>query len=175
MFRDSLSKYGGIMQTLLVVAIVLTALALIVQAGVLVSMYLLSRRLTSKAEVLMNESQRLVAPLEAITGNLKSVANDMAETGKVAHSQVLQIQRMLNETQTSVRDHVAEVRERVLDTVDEARTVVMRPVRQYSAMAMGIAEGIRTFFKGRRNKNAETDETAVVVEEITIKPKHPAA
>ncbi|HEY2381260.1 MAG TPA: hypothetical protein VGK48_08755 [Terriglobia bacterium] len=160
------------METLLVVAIVLTALAIIVQAGVLLSMYLLSRRLTSKAELLMTESQRLIAPLESITSNLKSVANDMAETGKVAHSQVLQIQRMLNETQANIRVHIAEVREMVLDTVDEARTVVMRPVREYSAIAMGIAEGIRTLFKGRRKESAET---GVIIEEIVIEQKRPAA
>ena len=34
------------METLLTVAIILTTLAIIVQAGILVSMYLMSRRLT---------------------------------------------------------------------------------------------------------------------------------
>lgn len=160
------------METLLVVAIVLIALAIIIQAGMLTGMYLLSRRLTDKAELLMNESQRLIAPLESITGNLKSVTNDLAETGKLAHSQVLQMQRGLNETQANIRAHIAEVREMVLDSIDEARTVVMRPVRQYSAIAMGIAEGIRALFRGRQKEPADT---GVVVEEFTVKDENPAA
>ena len=45
---------------------------------------------------------------------------------------------------------------------NEARGTVMRPIRQYSAIASGIAEGIRTFFAGKR-------------EETTIEEEHPAA
>src|SRR5579885_565179 len=137
------------METLLMIAVVLTTLAILVQAGVLVSMYLLSRRLTDKAEMLMNESRRLIGPLESITSNLKTVANDMAETGRIAHEQILQVQQVLNETQESIRAQIEEVRSIVTNTVLEARAVVMRPVRQYSAIASAIAEGVRTFFKGR--------------------------
>ena len=161
------------METLLVVAVVLTALAIIVQAGVLVGMYLLSRRLTDKAELLMNESRRLIAPLESITANLKAAAEDMAETGKVAHAQMLQIQQILNETQENIRGQIAEVREIVLETVNEARRVVMRPVREYSAIATGIVEGVRTFFKGRRSQPAEAE--TVIIEDIIIQDERPAA
>src|ERR1051326_8027859 len=98
------------MQTLLIAAIALITLAIIVQAGVLVSMYLLSRRLTDKAEVLMNESRRLMAPLESITSNLNSVANDLAETGRIAHAEILQVQEMIRETQESIRSQILEVR-----------------------------------------------------------------
>ena len=108
------------METLLIVAVILTALAIIVQAGMLVSMYLLSRRLTNKADLLMSDSQ-------SITNNLKTVTSDMKETGRTA------------------------------------RTMVLRPIREYSAMALGVAKGVRTFFKRRKT---ETD---------TIKEERPAA
>jgi len=160
------------METLLVVAVVLTTLAIIVQAGVLVSMYLLSRRLTDKAELLMNESRRLIAPLESITSNLKTVANDMAETGRIAHQEILQIQQMVSETQQSIRTQIEEVRSIVTDTVLEARAVVMRPVRQYSAIASAIAEGVRTFFKGRKEEAAEPE---IIVGEIIVEEDRPAA
>lgn len=160
------------METLLTVAIVVIALAVIVQAGVLVGMYLMSRRLTDKAELIMNESMRLIPPLESITSNMKSATTDMSEVGKLAHSQVLQLQQMLNETQENVREQITEVREIVLETVAEARTVVMRPVREYSAIATGIVEGVRTFFKGRK---AEEPDAQIVVEEIIIDKQRPAA
>jgi len=155
------------MQTLLIVAVVVIALAVITQAGVLIAMYLLSRRITDKVEGLLDESRKLVTPLESITNNLKAVSADLAETGTMAREQVLHVQGLINETRDNIRVQLTDVRERVMDTVDEAREVVMRPIRQYSAIAMGIAEGIRTFF-GRKK-----EETAVV--EIRIEDEHPAA
>ena len=91
---------------------------------------------------------------ETITNNLKSVSNDLAESGKIAREQPLHVQRLVTETHNSIRDQINEVRDRVLETVDEAREVVMPPLRQYSAMATAVAEGVRTFFK-RREKGRE--------------------
>jgi virulence-associated protein VagC len=151
------------METLLIAAVVVIALAIVTQAGVLLAMYLLSRRLTGKVEVLMDDSRKLMEPLETITNNLKSVSDDLAETGELARTQILHIQNLVTETRENIRMQLAEVRERVLDTVDEARETVMRPVRQYSAIASAIAEGVRTFFRGRRE------------EEIRIIEERPAA
>ena len=61
------------------VAVVVITLAVVAQAGVLLAMYLLSRRIASKLELLMDESRKLIAPLESITNNLKAVAD--YETG----------------------------------------------------------------------------------------------
>jgi predicted nucleic acid-binding Zn-ribbon protein len=163
------------METLLMVAVVLTALAIIAQAGILIAMYLMSRRLATKAETLMNESQKLMAPLETITSNLKSVSNDLTHTSKMAREQMLQVQGLVSETHQNVRNQIAEIRELVLDTVDEARTVVMKPVREYSAIASGIAEGVRTLF-GRKQKAEPVLETPeIVATEIIIERQEPAA
>ncbi len=155
------------MQTLLIVAVVVIALAVITQAGVLIAMYLLSRRVTDKVDGLIDESRKLMTPLESITNDLKSVSNDLAQTGEIAREQILHIQDMIKETRDNIRVQLSDVRERVLDTVDEARETVMRPIRQYSAIAMAVAEGIRTFFGGRQKE--------VVIEEIAIEEQHPAA
>src|SRR5205085_9335310 len=155
------------MQTLLIVAIVIIALAVITQAGALVAMYLLSRRVTDKVQGLIDESQKLMAPLESITNDLKAVSNDLAQTGELAREQIVQIQGMIAETRTNIRIQLMDVRERVLNTVDEARETVMRPIRQYAAIANAVAEGVRTFFRGRKDE--------VEIQEIEIREEHPAA
>ncbi len=166
---------GGIMEIVLMVAVILTALAIVTQAGVLVGMYLMSRRLASKAETLMSDSRRLMAPLESITQNLTSISNDLAETGKMARDEMQHIQELLGETRDIVRGQIAEVREVVLDTVDEARDIMMRPVREYSAIMSGISAGIRTFF-GRKKVVAEAPVEEIEVMEIEIEDRHyPAA
>jgi len=147
------------MQTLLLVAVVLITLAVIVQAGVLAAMFLMSRKVVTKADELITDSKKLMAPLESVTGNLKSLSNDLAETGKMARAQVQQVQEMVGETRDTVRGQLYEVREKVIDTVDEARDVMMRPIRHYSAIAVGIAVGLRTFFSGRK-ETKPTDAAA---------------
>jgi len=161
------------METLLMVAVVLTALAIIVQAGVLIGMYLMSRRLTTKAETLMNESQRLMAPLETITSNLKTVSNDLTDTSKMAREQMLHVQSLVTETHQNIHSQIAEVRDLVFDTVDEARSVVMKPIREYSAIASAIAVGVRTFFGRKPEEKIETPE--IVTTEIIIEREEPAA
>src|ERR1051325_9545169 len=122
------------MDTLLMVAVILTTLAVLAQAGVLIGMYLTTRRLSVKAEALMDDSRQLMAPLETITSNLKAVSEDLTETGTMAREQRGHVQELVREAQNDVRGQIADVRARVLETVDEARFTVMRPVRHYSAI-----------------------------------------
>jgi hypothetical protein len=156
------------METLLMAAVVLIALSVIVQAGVLVAMYLMSRKMADKADVLMTDARRLMGPLESVTSDLKSISNDLSETGKIARAQMQEMHGMITETRDNIRGQMFEIRERLLDTVDEARDLVMRPLRHYSAVAAGISTGVRTFFSRKRR---EPGTTEIKVEER----KHPAA
>jgi len=157
------------MDTLLMVAIVLITLAVVAQAGVLIGMYMTSRKLTSRAQTLMDDSRRVMAPMETVTGNLKTVSDDLAHAGKIAREQAVHAQQIVTETHDNIRGQLFEVRERIVDTVDEARDVIMRPIRQYSAIASGIAAGVRTFFAPRRKPGtAGTERMEVVETEIII-------
>jgi hypothetical protein len=140
------------MEMLLMVAVVLIALAVVVQAGVLVAMYLMSRRIEDRANALMTDTRKLMGPLEAIMSDLKTVSSQLTETGKMAREQVYQIHGMVTETRDNIRGQMFEVREKIIDTVDEARDLLMRPIREYSAIATGIATGVRTFFSGKRTE-----------------------
>jgi len=146
------------METLLMVAVVVITLAVVVQAGVLLAMYLLARRIGGKVEGLMNETRKLIPPLESIAHTLKAVGDDLQHTAQIARDQVLHVQAIINETRENMRTQVRDVRVRVLNTVDEARETVMRPIRQYSAIALGIAEGVRAFFSGGRREQGKSRE-----------------
>jgi hypothetical protein len=149
------------METLLMVAVVLITLAVIAQAGVLIGMYLTSRRLSAKAEILIEDGRRLKAPMETITSNLKTVSVDLSESANIVKQQARQTQESLAELRMNVRDEVEEVRERVLSTVEELRAYVTRPAREYSAIASGVAEGVRTFFGFGRKRDAKDEDRSV--------------
>jgi hypothetical protein len=116
-----------------------------------------------------------MAPLETITGNLKTVSDDLTVTGKMAREQMIHAQGFMNETQQNIRSQIVELRELVLDTVEEARGVVMQPIRQYSAIASAIAVGVRTFFGRKEKVEAEIQTPEIVATEIIIERKEPAA
>jgi ABC-type transporter Mla subunit MlaD len=135
------------MDTLLMVAVVLITLATIVQAGVLLGMYLMSRRLTDKVNDLITDSRTLIGPFETVTINLKTASDELAEVGKIARDQAHRIEDVLNETRETIRCEVEDLRERVVDTVEEARQTILTPLRKWSAIASGIGEGVRTLFR----------------------------
>src|SRR5215471_7116762 len=119
---------GENMETLLMVAVVLIALAVIAQAGVLIAMYLMSRRLSGKVELLLNDGKRLMPQFESITSNLKTVSEDLTETGKIARSQATHVQKIVADTHSSIRDQISEVSNALVNSIEEARTVAMRPI-----------------------------------------------
>src|SRR5262245_20209398 len=106
------------MEILLIVAVVVITLAVVAQAGALIAMYLMSRQLSAKAESLMNDSRRLLPPLESVLNNLKIAMEDLTQTAKITREQALLIQDIISETQDSVRKDIDEVRERVVGKVD---------------------------------------------------------
>ena len=160
------------METLLVVAIVLTSLAVLTQAGVLIAMYLMSRRVVDNVNGLVSESQKLMVPLERVTTNFKTASESLVDVSKDARAEMTRVQSMLIETQAALRDEIEDLRYRVNATVDEVQNKVMAPIRTWSALASGINAGVRTFFAKRQ------PPAVIVKEEIIIEgdiPQAPAA
>jgi hypothetical protein len=134
------------MDTLLMAAIVVTALAVVVQAGVLVAMYLMSRQVADRVNGLVRQTQRLMAPIENVTQNLKSASTDLADMGKTARAQVEHVNEIVGDVRQAVDRLTGDVRQQVTQGISDVQTTVMRPVREWSAIAIGITEGVRVFF-----------------------------
>lgn len=165
------------METLLTVAVVVISLAVITQTGVLIAMYVMSRKVTNNVNSLVADGQKIVAPLETITTNLKSASNDLAEIGKSASEQMHRVEVMFYETREAVVDEIDDLRTRMNDTVDEAREKLLGPVRQWSALANGISAGLSTLFHGRKGATTEDSVEENFVEDLSINEerKYPAA
>jgi hypothetical protein len=133
------------MDTLLMVAVVLIALAVVAQAGVLVAMYMMSRRLTGKINGLIDDSRTLVGPLQTVSLNLKSTSDEVAQIGKIARDQAHRIEATIDDTRETIRCEIEQLKGRVHSTVEEAREKTLRPFRTCAALASAVAEGFRTF------------------------------
>jgi hypothetical protein len=142
------------------IAVILIALAVVAQAVVLIAMYLMSQKISGKAETLMNDSQKLMTPLQSVTANLKTASDHLTETASLARQQVVHVQDSVTDLHHTASGHMTDIRDSVMDTVDEAREVVMPAIRHYAAIAAAVSEAWRVFFSKRR----ESDETVETVE-----------
>src|SRR5689334_17940029 len=112
------------METLLIVAIIFTTLAVVAQAGALLAMYVMSRRTVENVNGLVNESHKLVAPLEHIAANLKTTSGDFVEIGKNAREE-------FHRVETFVHEEIQDLRTRINDTADEVQGTVLAPFREW--------------------------------------------
>ena len=148
------------METLLAVAIIIIALAIAVQAGVLLAMYLMSKEVATNVEGLLSESKRMLAPLEHVAQNAQSASEDMVAVGKIAVDQMNHVALMVEDSHIALAQITTNVSEQVSKTVEEIRTSVMDPFRRGSAILSGIREGVRVLFKGREEPTDNRESPA---------------
>ena len=145
--------------TLITIFVALTAIAVMTQAGVLVAIYMLSKRHSEQMERFMKETRELMVPIRAITENLRTASANLVEIGVAAREQFRRVEDMVNDTGDVLQTQLArldsatrEVVERVNGTAQVLQDAVVRPVREVAAIARGVGRGFEAFFV-RRQKN----------------------
>jgi flagellar basal body-associated protein FliL len=165
--------------------VLLTAIAILLQAGVLIAMYIAMRKSSERMEALAGEIKARVLPTVELA---QSIMTEM-------QPRLLVIAENLEETSTTVRGEVQRVDAAVSDVVDRARLQVIRadelltrtldrveqtsdivhktvisPVRQFSGIMQGITVGLEFLFsgRGRRNGGRREDRRPVPQDEMFI-------
>jgi flagellar basal body-associated protein FliL len=141
---------------LLVVFVALTAIAVMTQAGVLVAIYMVSKRHSEQMERFMNETREMMAPIKTITENLRTASVNIVEIGIAARDQFRRVEGMVNDTSEVLQNQLArldsatrDVVERVNGTAQVLQESVIRPVREVAAIAKGIGRGLEALFLRR--------------------------
>lgn len=160
------------MEPLLTLFVALTALAVIVQAGILLSIYLLSRRVATQVEASASELRELTPALKVVTENLMNVSQDAVEIAGAARVQIERVDALISDVGGTVEDQLKkvddlsrEISARVNETVDVVQTSIVRPVREVSALARGVTRGIEVLIS-RKSRN--TVDQAFPDEELFI-------
>ena len=169
------------MQTLLIVFIVVTALAVVIQAGVLVSLYISVKKTSSRVESIAGDLQQRVAPaLDAATailnnsrGNLQTLTENLAATSTSLRNQVERVETTMGDIIDRTRLQVIRADEmvsRTLDRVEETsefvQHTVISPVKQLAGLVSGLTVGLDAFF--RRRKGPQRSQPQTEDEELFI-------
>jgi methyl-accepting chemotaxis protein len=157
------------MNTLLIVFIIVTSFAVVIQMAILFALYQSTRKTSAKVEALAEDVQKRAAPvLDAahtlLVDNrekLDTIVDNVAVSSTTVRNQL----QRLDTTVTDVVDRtrlqviradelVTRTMDRVEETSDLVHHTVISPVRQLAAVVRGATVFMDTFF-GRRSKPPE--------------------
>jgi hypothetical protein len=157
----------------LTVFVFLTGIAVMLQAGVLLAMYIAMRKSAERIGTLATEVQTKVLPsieqaqemMTVMRPRLEIITANLEEVSTLLKSQIERVDATVNDVVDRTRLQVIRADElftRTLDRVEQTTDIVQKtvvsPVRQISGLMQGITVGLEFLFAGRGRKNGRSRE-----------------
>ncbi|PYY11699.1 MAG: hypothetical protein DMG69_03320 [Acidobacteria bacterium] len=167
---------------LLTIFIGCTAAAVIIQAGILVALYVSVRKTSTRMEALTTEVRTKAIPmvesanalLTDLRPKIEVIAENLSQTTTVVRSQVQRLDATVNDIIDRTRLQVIRADElvnRTLDKVEETTEIVhhtvVSPIRQVAGLVQGLSAGLQ-YFLGRRRTNRAREAMGVPQDELFI-------
>jgi hypothetical protein len=144
-----------------------TAAAVVIQAGILVAMYLAVRQTTARLETLATDVRTKILPTAEIAHSmlvefrphLQAVVANVSESSTMVRAQIERLDATVSDAVDRTRLQVIRADEllnrtldRVESTTDLVHKTVLSPVRQFSGLVQGITSGLEFLIGARRGK-----------------------
>ena len=150
------------MEGLMTLFVALTAIAIIAQAGVLIAIYLMSKRLSDQVERFMRDTREMMMPVRSIAENLRVASANLVEIGISARDQFRRVEAMVTDTGEALHIQLArfdrvsqDLMDRINETADIVQDSVVRPAREVAALAKGLSRGFGTFLFRRSRSTVD--------------------
>jgi methyl-accepting chemotaxis protein len=148
--------------------VALTGIAVLLQAGVLLAMYMAMRKSTQHLEELagdvktkvmptVTEAQQMIADLRP---KIEIIVDNLRDSTTVLRSEAQRVDAVVNDVIDRARLQVIRADEllgRTMDRVEQTSEMVHRtvvsPVKQISGLVQGITVGLEFLFSGRNRRN----------------------
>jgi hypothetical protein len=155
------------------VFILLTGIAVMLQAGILAAMYFAMRKSGERMEALAQEVKTKVLPaveeaqavLHEFRPKWETIADNLELSTTVVRKQVERMDATVSDVVDRARLQVIRADElltrtldRVEQTSDMVHKTVVSPVRQLSGLMQGITAGLEFLFSGRGSRNGRGRE-----------------
>lgn len=147
--------------------VVVTALAVVLQAVLLVVLFLQLRRTAARVEETVADLNARLTPIlsrvqllvEDVSPRISGIVSDAAELTRLARGQAQKVDRILSETMERLHKqliHVDHILTGAMEAVEEAgtrlRDTVWGPVVKASAIIRGIQTGLEFFRTARQRR-----------------------
>ena len=145
--------------------VIVTALAVVLQAIILVALFLQLRRIAARVEQTLTDLNARVTPIlsrvqalvEDVSPRISGIVSDASELTRLARGQAQKVDRILTETLERLRlqlIHVDQILTGAMEAVEEAgsrlRQTVWGPMIKATALVRGIQTGLE-FFRAVRS------------------------
>lgn len=155
------------------VFVIVATIAIIVQMGILVAMYVQFRTATRQMHQIASDIQRKIDPilvrvnrvLENSEEKISSIVTDAAEMTRTARAQAQKVDRVVTEALDRMRAQIVRVDTILtgaLETIEDAgvkfRRSFLGPLQNASAVLKGIKTGIDLIRGQRGTKSSETHQ-----------------
>ena len=153
--------------------VALTGIAVLLQAGVLLAMYLAMRKSSQRMEELAGDVKTKVMPtiveaqamMSVLRPKIETIVENLSETTTTLQSEVQRVDATVNDAIDRARLQIIradELLSRTLDRVEQTSEIVHKtvvsPVKQLSGLVQGITTGLEFLFGGRNRRNGGTRE-----------------
>jgi len=168
----------------LTIFIALTGVAVLLQAGVLLAMYITMRKSSQHMESLASEVKTKVLPtieqaqqmLTEVRPKVQTIVANAEHATTVLRSQLERVDATVNDVMDRARlqiirgdELLTRTMDRVEHTSDVVQKTVVSPVRQISGLMQGITAGLEFFFsRSRKNGGSRGERRPVPQDEMFI-------
>jgi hypothetical protein len=154
--------------------VAVTALAIVLQAVILVALFLQLRRTAARVEEVVSDLNERLIPIlsrvqilvEDVSPRISGVVTDAAELARLARGQAQKVDRILSETLERLRlqlIHIDQILTGAMEAVEEAgsrlRDTVWGPVVKATAVIRAIQTGLEFFRAARREREPAAEPT----------------
>jgi len=151
--------------------VIVTALAVVLQAIILIALFVQLRRTAVRVEQTIADLNTRIAPIlsrvqilvEDVSPRIAGIVSDASELSRMARGQAQRVDRILSETLERLRlqlIHVDQILTGAMETVEEAgsrlRQTVWLPVMRATALIRGVQTGLE-FFRSSRRRNGPVE------------------
>ena len=155
--------------TILTISVVVTGCAVLLQAGILVGMFIAMRKTSAKMESLAEEVKTKVLPAAELAQSMMTelrpkivtLVDNVSVSTTVLRTQMERMDATLTDIIDRTRLQVIRADEFVnstMDKLEETREAVQRtvvsPVRHISGLMHGVTAGVEAFFSRRRDRES---------------------
>jgi len=152
--------------------VIVTSIAVVLQAIVLIALFLQLRRTAARVEHVISDINTRLAPIlsrvqilvEDVSPRISGIVADASDLTRMARGQAQKVDRILSETLERVRMqliHIDQILTGAMETVEEAgarlKETVWGPVVKATAVIRGIQAGLE-FFRTTRHRREPVEQ-----------------
>jgi hypothetical protein len=152
----------------LTVALILVAIAVLMQAGAMLGIWLAFRKVTEQIERVRTDVKQRIDPLTeaalAIVNNsrepLQTITANLAEISRMLRDRTANADQVAGELLDKSRSQITRIDQMVTELVDKVETTadavqrgVLGPIQEVSAVVKGVRSGLEFLFSRRRVTN----------------------